>query len=712
MSRWVSDSEISQQLGFKILIAGLSEAGKTAVKRIFFLKQQTEDVNKLSATINYERLSLTVNDVPVTIVDLGGQKIFLKRFLKGFSPFVFSNVKIFIFLIDVANKTSRNNSIQYFTSCLERLKKFSPEANIFIFLHKNDLIRNNPNYESIHEQLKEQFQIESSNRLKFFRTTIYRPESVIDTFGRIFELAIPELAQSDFVKGRLIGEIEEHHEITMTLSEKREPAVPRAQPRLIPQEKEEDTAALEKLRFVMKQSLKTSNDVSDESSVFLGNAANEESISETTLIHIAPYSEEIETMDTSPHPKKIASEAEPQTTPPTSPVKINHLVEFYRISIEEAIELVNSGWNQLFEMGVTSGMPVPLVSDIFLKYLPFIEKSQGEEKCRIIDQNKLLGLFSMILRGELNEEDIVKCLVLATEKPQLSMREIVQNYIVPSKELVQKKEKEVKKKSVDYTHLDVPVEMESNEGVIALPNTQNMGFKVDLVDDGLNALISFQLRSRMGQKEMLGSSLISSEATEEEILYLLAYEMNLTSIGFFEDGISSMYFAAKIIYASIRQLRAKKISSTIDVTTKTLRSETGVRADLVEFIIPIELENSGNGLLLPDSESVAFNLESVKKGFILSFTQRGFPIGQAHISEIITEQQLEKLLKEAMQIPIESDGSVRFASRIVHASIKAALQLKEISKTQVIIKDEEKKEETSDKLKEYLNLLIDDENLF
>ena len=74
MSRWVSESEISQQLGYKILIAGLSEAGKTAVKRIFFLKQQTEDVSQLSATINYERLSLTVNDIPVSIVDLGGQE--------------------------------------------------------------------------------------------------------------------------------------------------------------------------------------------------------------------------------------------------------------------------------------------------------------------------------------------------------------------------------------------------------------------------------------------------------------------------------------------------------------------------------------------------------------------------------------------------------------------------------------------------------------
>ncbi|MHA1995066.1 MAG: ADP-ribosylation factor-like protein [Candidatus Hodarchaeales archaeon] len=713
MSRWVLESEISQQLGYKILIAGLSEAGKTAVKRIFFLKQQTEDVNQLSATINYERLSLTVNDIPVTIVDLGGQKIFLKRFLSGFSPFVFSNVKIFIFLTDVANKTSRNNSIQYFTACLEKLKKFSPAANIFVFLHKNDLIRNSPNYESIHEQLKEQFQIESSNQLKFFRTTIYRPESVIDTFGRIFELSIPKLAQSDFVNGRLIGEIEEHHEIVMTLAEKMEPAIPSAQTRLIPTESDEDTAVAEKIRFLMKQSLKTASDVSDESKVFLGSAASEESISETTLVHRDPNSEEMEIKSfTSPPLKEISIETEPQLTTPTSSVEVNHLIEFYRIGFGEANELVNSGWHQLFEMGVTSGLPVPLVTDIFLKYLPFIEKSQGEEKYRTIDHNKLLGLFSMILKGELEEGDVVKCLVLASEKPHLSMREIVQNYIVPSKKVVQKKEKEVTKKLVDYTHLDIPVEMESNEGVIALPNTQGMGFKVDLVDTGLNARISFQLLSKMGQKELLGSSLISSEATEEEILYLLAYEKNLMSIGVFEDGISSMYFAAKIIHNSIKQLKAKKISSTLDVTTKTLRSETGVRADLVEFIIPIELETSGNEILLPDSETVAFTLEYVKKGFILSFTQRGFPIGQAHISELISEQQLGNLLKEAMQIPIESEGSVRFASKIIHASIRAALQFKEISETQVIIKHEQKKDDTSDKLKEYLNLLIDEDKLF
>ena len=218
MSEWISESDISTKLGYKILIAGLSEAGKTAVKRIFFLKQQTKDVDRLSATINYERMSVSIKGTAITIVDLGGQKIFVKRFLKGFSPFIFSSVKIFIFLIDVANKTTRNNAIQYFASCYENLQKYSPNAKLFIFLHKNDLVRNSPNYESIHEQLKEQFQLECpTSDLSFFRTTIYKPESVIDAFGRIFEITIPNLASSELVEGRTIGRIEEYSKEDMTL---------------------------------------------------------------------------------------------------------------------------------------------------------------------------------------------------------------------------------------------------------------------------------------------------------------------------------------------------------------------------------------------------------------------------------------------------------------------------------------------------------------
>jgi hypothetical protein len=79
---------------------------------------------------------------------------------------------------------------------------------------------------------------------------------------------------------------------------------------------------------------------------------------------------------------------------------------------------------------------------------------------------------------------------------------------------------------------------------------------------------------------------------------------------------------------------------------------------------------------------------------------------------MISELQLERLLKEAMLIPIESEESVRVASRIIHASIRTSLQPKEISEPQIVVKHEEKKDDTSEKLKEYLNLLMEDDNLF
>ena len=169
MSELVSEKELSARLGHKILLAGLAEAGKTAIKRMFFLKQSSADVSKLSATVNYERISVVIKDVPITVLDLGGQKVFLKRFLSIFSPFIFSNVKALIFIIDVSNRTTRNNAVEYFTSCVQKLQTYSPDAKYFVLLHKNDLVRHWPNYESIHSQLKEEFQLTCPQKITFFR---------------------------------------------------------------------------------------------------------------------------------------------------------------------------------------------------------------------------------------------------------------------------------------------------------------------------------------------------------------------------------------------------------------------------------------------------------------------------------------------------------------------------------------------------------------
>ena len=70
-----------------------------------------------------------------------------------------------------------------------------------------------------------------------------------------------------------------------------------------------------------------------------------------------------------------------------------------------------------------------------------------------------------------------------------------------------------------------------------------------------------------------------------------------------------------------------------------------------------------------------------KKGILLSFVQRGFPIGQVNVVDSISVSQVRRLLKEAMQIPIESDGAIDFAGRIIHAAIRNLTESAEATKS-------------------------------
>lgn len=725
MSEWVSDTELAAKLGYKILIAGLSEAGKTAVKRIFFLKQRAEDVDSLSATINYERMSITIQNTPITIMDLGGQKIFLKRFLTGFSPFVFSSVKVFIFLIDVANKTSRNNAIEYFKACLEKINNYSPDAETYVFLHKNDLVVNSPNYESIHEQLKEQLQLEyPKGLLRFFRTTIYRPETVINAFGRIIELVIPEISKSEFVEGHEIGEIEEFHETGMTLRRPTE-AVTNQSVKPIAPKMAGDPALLSKLQHLMESAMKTN--ASSQGEIFLRNAAEEESTEETTLTHVelihhqTPQQDvdEIANLDSIPAPitpreqvipvvneEKLVEKQESIHINP----RISHIVNFFSIEIDKAKKIVESGYDTLFETAAKIGIEIPLLLDIFIKYLPFIKKSQGEKKFKKITNDKLLQLFGVYLKAKLKEEDFVKCLVFIAEKPKMSVEEILEKYLTPEKrERRKKKVKEIlEEKPVELTKIDIPIEAETNQDIIAIPNIEGLGFKIDLIDNGLNANISFHLLGHVGQKELIGCAKVSSKITSDEILYLLAYELNMQDMGFFEEGVGSMHFAAKIIHESIRQLQKKTLKSTSELITKRSRKGKGYLTETIDFIIPIQIEVDGNYLMLPDSEQLAFTVDKAKKGVLISFVQRGFPIGQVNVIESITINQLRGLLKEAMQLPIESEGAFNFAAHVIHETLKKLVEskaegIKPISMTKA--ESEAIEEPTSKELKEYLALL-------
>ncbi|MHA1168872.1 MAG: ADP-ribosylation factor-like protein, partial [Candidatus Hodarchaeales archaeon] len=381
MSVWVSESELASRLGYKILIAGLSEAGKTAVKRIFFMKQQTQDVDSLGATINYERMAVSIAGVPITIVDLGGQRIFIKRFLSNFSPFIFSAVQVFIFLIDVAAKTTRNNSIQYFASCVEKLKTHSPDAQYFVFLHKNDLVRHLPNYESIHTQLKERFQQECSSKIHFLRTTIYKPESVIDAFGRIFEIATPQIARSEYVDGRTIGPVEEFAEKFYTVSMQDEICPNCFKPlvdspdglvcsfcgsqkvKIESDSTDSSSVALENLQAIMRESLTKGQAVTveEETSPILPATGAKEDRSSAVIEKLQMLMKESMTGNTIQEPIKAAEEQ--ITTGP--PFKVDESVSKRAESIPEIkpLEMVSSVFDEELDEDLAQVVSVKSVFD-------------------------------------------------------------------------------------------------------------------------------------------------------------------------------------------------------------------------------------------------------------------------------------------------------------------------------------------------------------
>lgn len=543
---WVKQSVIDARLGYKLLIGGLAEAGKTAVKRIFFLRHTTEEVDGLSATLSYERLSITIKKTPITILDLGGQKIFLKRFLTTFSPFIFSSVITLVFLIDVSNRTTRNNAIQYFKACVEKLDNYSPEAKIFVFLHKNDLVEDWPNYETIHHLLKEEFQVECKKDIRFFRTTIFNPESVIKSFGRIIELSMPDLSNSELVNGRTIGEIEE-------FSKKIKPVLKPLSVEEISKSKgkkemkfqeEEDPAYLERIRDLMRSSIVDESIKPLTSQSTLREVITEEMIEETELIHIS-----------SPEPSSPNQTLSHLLTTPEQ-VEINReissLIDYYGIDTELATEIVNSGYTSLFKMAATAGVPINLVSDVIIKYIPFLKsKELNIEKLTL---ERLLDVFSSYLRGAVTQDDLFSCLIFATEKPKMSIDDIVIKYLTK----IRDKPKKAKVATSAIPQQVPTANIEVVEGIIDLPNTKGLGFIANLIEK----LVYLTLYC---ENRIVNRTKISLTISVKELIYLLSFQMNLESLGFITGGKRAISLAARIIHEALFQMKEAKLTSSSEI---------------------------------------------------------------------------------------------------------------------------------------------------
>lgn len=184
------------QLGIKILFCGLSEAGKTAIKKVVFEEEDVSTISTLSATIDYERTIAKKHGVPLLLMDLGGQRVFMDRFLSKYSPFVFYDVRVFIYVVDVSKPERIEESLAYFKVASQKLKEHSPQAQAVLFFHKVDNLKdvNEAEKSELLEKLKENFLTEAPIPMTVYYTTIYEPDELNSIFQEIFRKNVPEIA--------------------------------------------------------------------------------------------------------------------------------------------------------------------------------------------------------------------------------------------------------------------------------------------------------------------------------------------------------------------------------------------------------------------------------------------------------------------------------------------------------------------------------------
>lgn len=125
----------------KLLLMGRSGSGKSSMRSIIFSNYSAFDTRRLGATIDVEHSHLRfLGNLTLNLWDCGGQDVFMDNYFTTQKDHIFKMVQVLIHVFDVESK-SINKDIDIFVKSLTNLQKFSPDAKIFVLLHKMDLVQ-------------------------------------------------------------------------------------------------------------------------------------------------------------------------------------------------------------------------------------------------------------------------------------------------------------------------------------------------------------------------------------------------------------------------------------------------------------------------------------------------------------------------------------------------------------------------------------------
>ncbi|KAG6878979.1 hypothetical protein C0992_006114 [Termitomyces sp. T32_za158] len=147
---------------------------------------------RLGATIDVEQNHVRfLGDLILNLWDCGGQDAFMDSYLTTQRSTIFQHVGVMIYVFDIESQ-GVNKDLEYYRDCMEGLKQFSPDAAVFLLVHKMDLARGSKSavFEKKKKELKE---ASGDGVVDVLGTSIY-DESLYKAWSSIVHTLIPNAA--------------------------------------------------------------------------------------------------------------------------------------------------------------------------------------------------------------------------------------------------------------------------------------------------------------------------------------------------------------------------------------------------------------------------------------------------------------------------------------------------------------------------------------
>ncbi|SCU99917.1 LAME_0G06348g1_1 [Lachancea meyersii CBS 8951] len=197
----------------KLLLMGRSGSGKSSMRSIIFSNYSAFDTRRLGATIDVEHSHLRfLGNMTLNLWDCGGQDVFMENYFSQQKDHIFQMVQVLIHVFDVESQEVIKD-IEIFTKALNQLKKYSPDAKIFVLLHKMDLVQRDKRQELFQimmSKLQETSAAYGFPDLVGFSTSIW-DESLYKAWSQIICSLIPNMAtyQSNLKKLKAVMDARE-----------------------------------------------------------------------------------------------------------------------------------------------------------------------------------------------------------------------------------------------------------------------------------------------------------------------------------------------------------------------------------------------------------------------------------------------------------------------------------------------------------------------